>query len=108
MEGNITYILQLVIHFCSSFCQFQRPLLCVYHNIKIEIYFWNHVYLLCKILPIYPWLYFCILDSDYLLGSGSDGMHRRAIFATKVEPDRDKFNVKSTCKPYLFCVIHVY
>jgi hypothetical protein len=73
-------------------------------NKEKKIYFWNHVYLLCNILPIYPWLYFYILDSDYLLGSDSDGMHRRAIFATKVEPDRDKFNVKSTCKPYLFCV----
>ncbi|XP_063430705.1 filamin-C-like isoform X3 [Mytilus trossulus] len=38
-----------------------------------------------------------IRDSDYLLGSDSDGMHRRAIFSTSIEPDRDKYNVKSTC-----------
>lgn len=60
-----------------------------------------------KILPKYLCLYFCIVDSDYLLGSDSDGMHRRAIFATKVEPDRDKFNVKSTCKPYIYFVLYI-
>ena len=44
------------------------------------------------------YIYLFSSDSDYLLGSDSDGMHRRAIFSTSIEPDRDKYNVKSTCK----------
>ncbi|KAK3096080.1 hypothetical protein FSP39_022879 [Pinctada imbricata] len=38
-----------------------------------------------------------IRDDDYLLGSDSDGMHRRALFSTSIKPEFDHFVIKSTC-----------
>ena len=47
------------------------------------------------------YLILCGIDDDFLLGSDSDGMHRRAVFSTCIEPEFDHYVVKSSCKHFV-------